>query len=134
MRMLDAARQEFENLLQRSIVGALLCGVFGVASLAKEGGDTIMVGAGLLFFAGIMCTGLLILSWRRYHPYWSWVVWAVPGAVLVVGVFEGFVAPAVLTGQVSVVGALGVVAWAGAGFFGALFVLRVHVRRWLMIR
>lgn len=134
MRMPAAARQEVENLLKRSIIGALLCALFGVYSLARDGGATIIVGAGSLFLAGVLCAGLLIFSWRHCHPYLSWLIWAVPGAALVVGIFEGLVAPTVWTGQVSVLSALGVVAWAGAGFFGALFVFRVHVRRWLMIR
>ncbi len=133
MRMPTAARRVVESLLQRSIVGVLLCALYGVASFLIDDGAAIVVGAGALFFAvGGLCAALLIFSWRHYHPYWSWLIWAVPGPALIVGLFEAFASPLVASGHVSVLAAmLAVTACVGCGLFGALVVLRRHIKRWV---
>ena len=79
---------------------------------------------------GAVCGTLLILSWRHYHPWFSWLLWAIPGAALSAAVFEFTIGPQVATGVVSVVSAIFVmVGCGGLGFFGVLLLLRGSVMR-----
>jgi len=129
MRMPAADQKEVAELLQRSVAGLLLCAAFGVAFLVK-GGVALITGGGALLLSGVFFAGLVVYSWRHYHPYWSWLIWAVPGPALVISAFQLFIVPSHLTGEISVVvGLLGLFGCAGLGYFGALFTLRGYVWR-----
>jgi hypothetical protein len=131
--MLPKARREALEFLERCPWVALACGVLGAVALFNAG-EVIAFGAVAMFLAGAFGAGLLLVSWRYHHPYWSWLIWAVPGVGILVLVFELTLAPLIITGVVSVLSGI----WAaggfgGLGFFGSLFALRRFVQRWLAI-
>ncbi len=133
MRIPPNVRREVQGLLQRSLFAAIACFFLSVAALLMAG-STIVFGAGAIFLVGVFGAVLLILSWRHYQPFWSWLIWAVPALVVLVAAFQLMLAPLVYAGEVSVLSAI----WAlggcwGLGFFGSLFLLRGHVQRWLSI-
>jgi hypothetical protein len=130
MRMPRTAYREVDDLLQRCLPLALTCVALTVAVLVREG-SVLLAGAVAVLFAGAVCGALLILSWRYYHPWFSWLLWAVPGALLTSVVFEFTLGPPLVSGAVSVVSAFFVlVGCGGLGFFGLLFILRGSVKRW----
>lgn len=133
IRMLPSTRREVLGFLERCPWVALACSIFGAVALFNAGA-AIAFGAVPMFLAGVFGAGLLLLSWRYRHPYWSWLIWAVPAPALLVLAFELTVAPLVITGAVSILSGI----WAaggfgGLGFFGSLFMLRRFVQRWLAI-
>ena len=131
MHMSRTVRQEVEGFLQRCLPLALMCLAQTVAAL-YIGGSVLLVGSVAMFLAGALCGALLIVSWRHYYPWFSWLLWAVPGAALTAGLFGFVVGPPVATGEVSVLGALLVLfGCSGLGFFGLVFLLRGYVKRWL---
>ena len=133
MLMPRTTLREVEGFLQRCLPLALTCLALTVAAFVKEG-NVLLVGAVAVLFAGAVCGTLLILSWRYYHPWLSWLLWAVPGALLTAVVFELTVGPPMATGAVSVVGAIFVlVGCGGLGLFGLLFLLRGSIKRWFGI-
>jgi sorbitol-specific phosphotransferase system component IIBC len=131
MHMSRTGRREVEGFLQRCLPLALMCLAQTVAAL-YIGGSVLLVGAVAMFLAGALCGALLIVSWQHYHPWFSWLLWAGPGAALTAGVFGFVVGPPLATGEVSVLGAVLVLfGCSGLGFFGLVFLLRGYVKRWL---
>ena len=129
--MLASDRREVVGFLQRCPWAALACLLMGGFALFTTGA-AIAFGAIVMLLAGIVGAGLLLLSWRHYHPYWSWLIWAVPGPAILVLAFQLTVAPLVTTGDISVLsGIYAMGGFGGVGFFGALFALRRRVQRWL---
>jgi hypothetical protein len=82
--------------------------------------------------SGVLCGVLLLLSWRLYHPTFSWVLWVVPSATVFAMTAAYTVFPGIETGEISVLRAMYLfVGCGGQGFFGLLFLLRGPVKRWL---
>jgi len=129
--MLPNARREALEFLERCPWAALLSAVFGAIALFNAGA-VIAFGSAVMFLAGTLGAGLLLLSWRYHHPYWSWLIWAVPGPAILVVAFELTLAPVLFTGAVSVLtGIWAAAGFGGLGFFGSLFALSRFVQRWL---
>lgn len=131
MRMPITTWWEVEDFLRRCLPLSLWCLGFSVAALVKEG-SVVFVGAMGVFLSGVGCGALLIFSWRHYHPLYSWLLWAAPGALLAANVAAFTLFPRVDSGAVSVVGGIFVVLGCGGlGVFGLLFLLRGSIKRWL---
>jgi hypothetical protein len=129
--MLPSARREALEFLERCPWVALASGVFGAIALFNAGA-VIAFGSAVMFLAGTLGAGLLLLSWRYHHPHWSWLIWAIPGPAILVVAFELTLVPLLITGVVSVItGIWAAGGFGGLGFFGSLFALRGFVQRWL---
>lgn len=129
----SAFQREVQGFLERCGPLAAACLGFAVVAFFR-GGNALPVGYVVMFVAGALCGAFLLLSWRLYQPMLSWLLWVVPGTVLVVTASEFVVLPFVDNGEVSLVTAMYLlVGSTGLGFFGLLFFLRSHVRRWFGI-
>ena len=95
-------RRAVNELAQRSPQMALFCLIVSVVVLFA-GGSAILPGAGALFLVGVLCTVLLIFSWRHYRPMLSWLIWAAPSAVLAAGGLELALRPPFVAGLISIV-------------------------------
>ena len=123
-------RRALDELSQRSPIIALFCLVVSFAVLAN-GGSVILPGAGALFLVGVLCAALLIYSWWHYRPLLSWLIWAVPGAVLAAGVLEFALRPPFVAGFISILSVFGALfGCGGLGFFGSLLLLRRRLAQW----
>jgi hypothetical protein len=132
MRMPVSVRREVRDLLQRTPYIAGFCFLLSVLTFTR-GASAVALGAGAMLLAGVICAALLIFSWRQYRPFLSWLIWAVPGTLLVAIVFTSTLAPAVSTGLIPVLSSIfAVLGCGGLGFFGSLLLLRSRVERWLL--
>jgi hypothetical protein len=92
----------------------------------------ILVDAVVMLLTGALCGAVLLLSWRLYHPMFSWALWAVPGAALFEMAAAFTVLPQVDTGEISILRAVSLILGCGGlGFFGPPLLLRGAVKRWL---
>ena len=132
MRMPVSVRREVRELLQRTPYIAGFSFLLSVLAFAREA-SAVALGAGSMLLAGVICAVLLIISWRHYRPLLSWLIWAVPGTLLVAIVFTSTLAPAVSAGLIPVLSSiLAVLGCGGLGFSGSLLLLRARVERSLL--
>ena len=124
-------RRAVKELAERSPLIALFCLIVSVVVLFA-GGSAILPGAGALVLVGVLCTVLLIFSWRHYRPMLSWLIWAAPSTVLAAAVLELALRPPFVAGLLSMVVVLGALfGCGGLGFFGSLFLFRRHLGQWV---
>jgi small-conductance mechanosensitive channel len=135
MRPSPTFRREVDGLLQPCGRMAPLFLAFAVIATFFGDGGSLLVGAVVMLLTGVLCGVLLLLSWRLYHPMFSWLLWVLPGAAVFAMAAMYAVLPRAYSGEISVLRAIYLlVGCSGLGFFGLLFLLRGSVRRWLGIR
>lgn len=114
-----AAGALFDNSatwLATAALVAIVAGCFARHSLPVYAAAMVIVGVAL---------ASILASLRFYHPWFSWMGWGVPVALL------GLVIQPVRVGVISPVTALYAYSLAAAGVFGVLFGARDRLKTWV---
>ena len=134
MRASTDPRAEIQRICATGPLGLVFSALLVLASAYFVPWPYILSGALLVVPNGALMLALVVLSWRYYHFWLSWLIWVVPGTALVGVAAVQAIFPAVRLGLVSPAAAMAI-AWgfAGVGFFLAVLVFRRHIRKWFAI-
>ena len=120
-------RRELEELTGRAkYVAAVASVLLLVSSFFLSVHWASFIGGVLVGLVAFVCA---VVSWRWYHPWFSWLIWAVPAAAG----FGVLVAWYGVNGQASIANLFGHSLWSSIlVFFGLLWLLRQKVLRWVV--
>jgi hypothetical protein len=126
MQPYSVSRKEVEEVIGRAkYVVAIAVPVFLVSFFFVPVHWPSLAGGIALGFVGFVG---VIASWRWYHPWVSWLVWALP----VSGGFGFLLGQYGINGEASITNLFGQALWGGmVVFFGLLWLLQRSVMRWI---
>jgi hypothetical protein len=122
----SGVRKEISGLLSRARWGAPLFSLVVAASFLylPPHWPSLFAGIGL----GVGAFLLAILSWKHYHPWFSWAIWVIPTAAGFAAIMGHYGA----SGEASVLHLFFQAAWAGLAVFLLLaFLLRRKLMQWI---
>ena len=127
-------RSEVKQVCTSAPLGLAASALLVLGSAFLVPAPYMLAGALLLVPNAALVLGLVVISWRYYNFWFSWLIWAVPGAAVVgIGIAQALLPP-IATEFVSPAAAIAAaVGLAGLGFFLSVLVFRRHIRKWFAI-